>query len=382
MDIVVIDKNKAFSSPVGRLERSNHDILWANNTHDLIALLNGLSCPYMVLANFQSVIMDNAISALLENNSQCLKGVILYGDVDERILLPIRVFCNKLGGCRLHFLGNSLNISKLNRLISNAESSELGITDFKSEVVHDSVNEKIAINYQTITPYFQSIVSGETKRNVGYEVLGRISHNNQTLSPLVFLEQLIQSGAITDYTYTLVYKALESIQQLDNFDGTLSFNIDYQSLDDSNFHKKLCTVFKAFDFPLHRVILELSEHNPIYSGTVIENLTKFRGDGVGISIDDFGMADSGFTQLLNIPFTEIKIDRSYISEMEGSDYMYKIVKALSSVASCMEVNVVAEGVENATQITMLQLIGVNRFQGFYFSRPAPIESIVTKNKYH
>lgn len=372
MNIVVIDNKNVKSKPIDMLMYSKYNI---SRESDLSNYSTNPAFPYIVLADYQSVVSDNMLIKLSKNtlSNYQFKGLIIYGDVEDNILLPIKTFSKKLGIENVRTLGGKYSYRKLNQSIMNTYNSNLMY--FSSMINPYGDHNRINIQSNNIKPYYQPKISCSSKKVIGYEVLGRILVDNKTLTPDLFLQQLIYQQQITQFTYLLIYKALEEITQLRDFCGELSFNVDYTSLDDPSFYQNVISIFKAFSFPLNRVILEISEKNPIYSSNVIENLTNFREENIGISIDDFGMADSGFTQLLNIPFTEIKIDRSYISEMQESSYMLKIVKALAAVANCMEVCIVAEGVENAQQIDILKSINIDILQGFYFSKPNPIEKI-------
>lgn len=379
MNIVVIDNESVKHKALTMLLMSNHNIQWANTVRDCF---NKYSSPYMIMANYNSILSNLNHLYDYGGNNHLIQCIVIYGTGEDNTQLPMKVFGQKLGIDNLYTLGDSFSYSKLNDLIMSSALSGAELHNFTSIISTESAQSSVCVDAKTVKPYYQPKVSSISNSIVGYEVLGRLDVGDRVLPPVMFLEQLIASNSITGYTYLLVYNALEETSHLSGFTGNLSFNIDYQSLNDEGFFENLTSLFETFQFPFSRVILEISEKDPIYSGNVIANLTKFRKAGFGISIDDFGMADSGFTQLLNIPFTEIKIDRSYISEMQTSDYMFKIVKALASVASCMEVDIVAEGVECANQIALLKSINVNTLQGYYFSKPCPIEKILRTTPFH
>lgn len=378
MNIVVVDdeiRNRQI--PVELLVNNRHNVCQTRRLADCYQRFERSARPYIVMANYKALLAENSLSNLFSHFPylQFIKGLVVYGDLDESILLSMKGFSKKLGLCNVYSLGAPVTFTKITQLISAVSRALPDLEDCSGQIEVQSQQKNVVIDATTVKPYYQPKVSSNNKQVVGYEVLGRLLTKERTLSPGEFLDEVIANGMITKFTYLMVYNALDEIAGLRGFDGTLSFNIDYRSLDDNGFFDRVTGIFKALGFPFERAIFEITERNPIYSATVIETLTRLKSAGFGISIDDFGMADSGFTQLLSLPFTEIKIDRSYIAEMQHSDYMLKVVKALASVASCMEVNIVAEGVENRQQIDILKSIKVDTLQGFYFSRPHPIEKL-------
>jgi len=339
----------------------------------------GIYPPSCVLVMDFNLLLKGRISSKTVKqllHLSCFQAIVFFGEVEDKILLPFKIFAKKLKICAIYFLPYPFIMNRFKTIIDTVQLT----IDMRSKARKIlPIRQRIELNSETVKPYYQPKIFGRTMKVSGYEVLGRVKLGNKMLMPDQFLDDLIEENKITYFTYLIIRNSLSEIKNLENFHGTLSFNVDYQSLDIENFFSRVGEILSIYKFPFERLIIEISEKNPIYSSNVLINLTKFKSSGAGVSIDDFGMADSGFSQLLTLPFTEIKIDKSYIFDMQSSDHMLKVVKSLASVANCMEVNIVAEGVENKYQISLLESMGIDTFQGFYFSRPISIEKIALSN---
>ena len=100
-------------------------------------------------------------------------------------------------------------------------------------------------------------------------------------------------------------------------------------------------------------------------------LKALQAEGFRISVDDFGTGYSALGYLRELPIDTLKIDRCFISELDTSEHDSAIVQAIISMAKALKLRIVAEGVENLTQLEILKNLGCDQAQGYYFSRPVP-----------
>ena len=126
--------------------------------------------------------------------------------------------------------------------------------------------------------------------------------------------------------------------------------------------------------PLARVLLELSEHDPVEDYAALNaTLAPFRAEGLRLAIDDVG---AGFSSLRHIVVTApdvIKIDRSIVTGLDTDPVLATLVRSLVEFGHGCDVRVVAEGVEKAGEAAVLQTLGVDYGQGWHFGRPGPAE---------
>jgi EAL domain-containing protein (putative c-di-GMP-specific phosphodiesterase class I) len=121
-----------------------------------------------------------------------------------------------------------------------------------------------------------------------------------------------------------------------------------------------------------RVILELTETTaPQRTAELLDILTRVRLKGFQLSIDDFGTGYSSLVQLAQLPFSEIKIDRSFVGGLHSSDQARKIVATTVALGKQLQLTTVAEGVENEAQARALTELHCDQAQGYFFARPMP-----------
>jgi EAL domain-containing protein (putative c-di-GMP-specific phosphodiesterase class I) len=124
------------------------------------------------------------------------------------------------------------------------------------------------------------------------------------------------------------------------------------------------------------VTLEITETTLIYDDPrTLRQLNALKELGVKIAIDDFGTGYSSIGYLRHLPIDTIKIDRSFISQLEHDHQTGAIVNTIATLAHTLNMKVVAEGVENGRQLEILRTAGCDWLQGYFFARPAAAEDI-------
>jgi EAL domain-containing protein (putative c-di-GMP-specific phosphodiesterase class I) len=150
----------------------------------------------------------------------------------------------------------------------------------------------------------------------------------------------------------------------------LSLNVSPHYLDSGDFVEKMKTVLNRHALSPTQIEVEITENicirNPQYA---IEQLNKLGQIGVSVAIDDFGTGYSSLAYLHRFPVHTIKIDQSFIREIQQMHAHYPVVLAIISIAKGLALNVVAEGVETEIQAAYLEQVGCTTMQGFLYYRP-------------
>ena len=107
-------------------------------------------------------------------------------------------------------------------------------------------------------------------------------------------------------------------------------------------------------------------------------ITTLRAGGVRVAMDDFGTGYSSIGLVKNLPFDTIKIDRAFIQKIEEDDKERKLVNNIANAAKIFDAKVCVEGIETSGMRDILRKYGINSFQGYYYSKPIEIESIIAK----
>ena len=120
--------------------------------------------------------------------------------------------------------------------------------------------------------------------------------------------------------------------------------------------------------------LELTESALVHNMDVVKPmLHRLRGHGFSLALDDFGTGYSSLSYLRHLPFDKIKIDRSFVMDIEREPAAARLLDSIVRLCQVLGMHTVAEGVETPQQLAVLAAMGVNEFQGFHFSRPIPVD---------
>ena len=152
-------------------------------------------------------------------------------------------------------------------------------------------------------------------------------------------------------------------------DTCIAFNISALSLDQLDFPDLVERMCRALGVPTERLVLELTEGATQPLIKLMDTLTRFRIKGLGLAIDDFGTGYSTLMQLRLLPFTELKIDRFFITDAATSADSALIVKTMINLAHGLGLTCTAEGVETEEQLAMLRDLGCDVAQGYFLSHP-------------
>ena len=155
----------------------------------------------------------------------------------------------------------------------------------------------------------------------------------------------------------------------EGIDTSIAFNISalsLQSLDFPDLVERMCRGLKV---PTDRLVLELTEGATQPLIKLMDTLTRFRIKGIGLAIDDFGTGYSSLMQLRQLPFTEVKIDRFFVSDAVTSGDSRLIVQTIIDLAQGLGLTATAEGVETLEQLRLLRELGCDVVQGYLISQP-------------
>ncbi|WP_394689987.1 putative bifunctional diguanylate cyclase/phosphodiesterase [Hoeflea sp.] len=233
-----------------------------------------------------------------------------------------------------------------------------------------------AIENGDIRPHYQIKMDMASGQVVGVEALARWHHPELgQISPAEFVPIAESSEHIVSLGRKILERAC--IDTL-SFPGRLnvSVNLSVRQFARDDVVKTVREVLQATNFPAEQLTLEVTESLMICdANNAIQVLTELKALGVSIALDDFGTGYSALSYLQRFEWDELKIDRSFVVEIEGDKRARAVIGSITSLARKLGIPVTAEGTETVGQVEALRRAGCNTLQGFYFGRPVPMEEL-------
>jgi EAL domain-containing protein (putative c-di-GMP-specific phosphodiesterase class I) len=229
--------------------------------------------------------------------------------------------------------------------------------------------------------HYQPVVELATRRVKGVEALARWAHPNRgTLLPDAFLEQVVNDGlmqALTEFVLGVsVAQAAKWHRAGEDF--TLSVNVTASALLDLTLPDRIAELCAKHEVPTERLILEVTETEAMRDVTrTMDVLLRMRLRNIGVAIDDFGTGHSSLRELQRMPFSEMKIDKSFVTEMAANKDCAVIVNSIIDLGHNLGLKVIAEGVEDIRAWRSLAERNCDYAQGFFMARPMPAEALST-----
>ncbi|MEW8110576.1 MAG: EAL domain-containing protein [Candidatus Thiodiazotropha endolucinida] len=237
-----------------------------------------------------------------------------------------------------------------------------------------------AISTNELCLYYQPQFDINNGYMRGVEALVRWKHPEKgTIQPNEFISVAEESGLIIPLGEWVLRRACTDIKRWMEQEGIslqLSVNISMQQLEMDQFVNKALKIIKRHQLPKNTLELEITEHAIMQDmEKAIDALTKLSHKGIRIAIDDFGTGYSSLGYLQNLPINTLKIDRSFVQGIKTSEDN-SIIDAIIAMAKGLNLNLIAEGVENQTQIDHLSRAGCGLAQGFFYSHPVPEDELL------
>jgi diguanylate cyclase (GGDEF)-like protein len=251
-----------------------------------------------------------------------------------------------------------------------------------AEIVHNRIllgqALQDAISQNALRLDFQPIVSAVSGRCESLEALLRWDHPTLgPISPTEFIPLAERSGDIVPIGSWVLVQACTAAASWPGYPApAVSVNVSVAQIEAGGILDNVRVALAASGLAANRLHIEVTES--LFASDhahIIPTLVALRALGVRISLDDFGTGFSSLGALQSLPIDILKIDKSFIDDVEGKSY--PIVTAIRSLAYALEIDIIAEGVENASQAALLRAMGVHYFQGYLYARPLPAQRVAT-----
>lgn len=223
---------------------------------------------------------------------------------------------------------------------------------------------------QELSLVFQPIIDVPSRQCIGFEALARwTSPTIGPVSPAEFIPIAEHNGRITLITRLLLERALKVAASWPDH-VFLSFNLSPHDLASAEGVMRLVAIVNASGFSPRRITFEITETAVMSDFEQARaSIELLRNLGCGIALDDFGTGYASLSYVHKLPFSKIKVDRSFVREINRQDQSLKIVKSILALSAEMGMDTIVEGVETVEELATLERLGVRSVQGFHFSRP-------------
>lgn len=316
-------------------------------------------------------------------NEVLSKDLTIYG-IEDEILFTV-------GAATYPHNSNSINslyTKAASTLKIARENSNIGLNFYDDKIIKILIERRITENKlrnclmnSEFELYYQPKVDLATEKVIGREALIRwIDDTNGIIPPSEFIPIAEESGLITEIDEWVINKACHqnSLWQSRNIGEPVqvSINISAQELYNNNLVQKISSVLNITGLDPQYLDIEITETMAMIDiKDSIQTMKELKKIGVTMSIDDFGTGYSSLAYLRELPIDILKIDKSFIDDIEISSKSVDIVRYIIGLAKSLGLKIVAEGIETRGQFEILKKLGCDYGQGYYFGRPVPADII-------
>jgi len=223
--------------------------------------------------------------------------------------------------------------------------------------------------------HYQPIVALDGGDLIGFEALMRWQHPTRgLLPPSEFIPLAEQTGTISELgAWALEHASRQVLDWQQQVPAgrrlKLSVNLSPHQLERTDLVTEVLTILRRTGFHPDDLVLEVTETALVKDESAIPLLTALRAEGIRIALDDFGTGYSSLRYLTRLPVDILKIDRCFVAELNGTGSASAVAEAMVRLAQVLHLETVAEGIEDAAQLTELTLLGCQSGQGYHFARP-------------
>jgi EAL domain-containing protein (putative c-di-GMP-specific phosphodiesterase class I) len=298
-------------------------------------------------------------------------SIVIISGCDDRIMKATRRVANGLklsvGGC----LTTPLDLNRLRSALELPQRSPLAATTASPllPITPDRIAQGLAAGEFFVE--FQPKIALQTGRVIGAEALARWrSADFGMVSPLVFIPIAEEAGLMSELTDCILSSAMSQGRKLieRNPGFTIAVNISGSLMSDLALPERIEEILRRENIPPSALTVEITETIAMADvDRANDILVRLRIKKIGTAIDDFGTGYSSLAALARLPFSELKIDQSFIKGCVSDEDMMKIVDASVALGKAFNMKVVAEGVESPEALEIIRRVGCDVAQGFFFA---------------
>lgn len=334
----------------------------------------------LIICDLQMPGMDGMELLRHIGESEHRPAVIISSATEARIMSSVEVMVKAVGLNMLGSLPKPVKQESMNRLLGRYVHAP-AVAPLLNRIVLRASDIDHAFEAGEFEPYFQPKVSLATGKLVGVEALSRWIHpKHGILRPAEFMPLIESQQKLAHLTQTVIASSIRHAAdwKKNGRELTISVNLSLAAIDNISLCENTLSQLAANGLKPRNLTFEIVETATLTNvGRTLETMNRLRLNGFGLSIDDFGTGYSSFEQLSNIPFTELKIDRSFVDGVAQSPRLAAVVRSCIDLAARLNLNVVAEGVELQDDWEFLVNAGADEAQGYLMAMPMPANRLLS-----
>ncbi len=352
------------------------DLLEATNGHQALSLLRARAEPLdILLCDLDMPEMDGVefISHLAEK--ELVKALLVVSGLEPSILHTVETMAKAYGLQVLGTISKPLTLQELSACLDRYQpkEEESKVHSFLEEASPEILRQGLA--QKEFLAFFQPKVSFATGELLGVEALVRwFRPGIGVVLPKHFIPAMELAGLVEPLTDALLWQTCAYLRAWSERGLTLSasVNVSTNCLSDVRIADRWNDLVRREDCDPSQIVLEVTETEVMSEvAKVLNVLARLRLKGFGLSIDDFGTGYSSLQQLSNVPFTELKIDQSFVKDSPKQPRHRTIIEMSLELARKLNLKTVAEGVETQAEWDLLKALGCEQAQGYFMAKPMP-----------
>ncbi|EJL6719110.1 EAL domain-containing response regulator [Vibrio alginolyticus] len=307
--------------------------------------------------------------------------VVLVSAMELTIISAVRAMCEGFSFEVLGKLPKPYDENEVVDLLGKIKDEKAKQVSFAQPIEVEDQEFLFALAEGRVKNYYQPLVDVQSGEVLGYEALARWNHPIYGVLPPHYFLPIVERCRLSGELFQAVLSNVIYDMKHRGLTQNVSINVDHENLEDTAFSHYFLQQCLESEIDPSQITIEITERDTFQtSASLYKNLLKLRMNGVTVSIDDFGTGSSTFEKLAQLPFNELKIDRSFVQGVECDIKKRNIVVAICALAKSLNIRLVAEGIEDEVTLQAIREYGIDLCQGFYIDKPMPLEAITILNE--